>query len=131
MAPEGNNGIIDKPSKHTVDVTLEKLRSALQANGVTIFTVVDHSGEAEEVGIPLRPTKLIIFGNPKAGTPIMLDSPSVAIDLPLKVLVWEDNEGRAWLSYNSPAYFQERHGLPQELLKNIAVVENLVAAAAG
>ena len=79
----------------------------------------------------MRPTKLIIFGNPKAGTPLMLDSPSVAIDLPLKVLVWEDNEIRAWLSYNSPAYLKERHGPPQELLKNIAIVENLVAAAAG
>jgi uncharacterized protein (DUF302 family) len=131
MAPEGNNGIIDVPSKHSVDVTFEKLRSALQAKGVTIFTVVDHSGEPEKVGIPMRPTKLIIFGSPKAGTPLMLASPSVAIDLPLKVLVWEDNEGRAWVFYNSPANLRERQGLPQELLKNIAIVEDLAAAAAG
>jgi uncharacterized protein (DUF302 family) len=131
MAPESHSGIIDKRSNHSVEETLKKLRSVLQAKGVTIFAVVDHSGEAEKAGIPMRPTKLIIFGSPKAGTPLMLASPSVAIDLPLKLLIWEDNEGRVWVSYNSPAYLQERHGLPQELLKNVAIVENLAAAAAG
>jgi uncharacterized protein (DUF302 family) len=78
----------------------------------------------------MRPTKLLIFGNPKAGTPLMLAAPSIAIDLPLKILIWEDGQGKVWLSYNSPAYLQERHGVPQELLQNIAVVEALAEAAA-
>ena len=91
--------------------------------------LVDHSGEAAKIGMTMPPTKLLIFGNPKAGTPLMLAAPSVAIDLPLKILVWEDAQGRTWLSYNSPAYLQERHGVPQALLPNIAVVETLVRAA--
>jgi len=95
-----------------------------------LFAVVDHSGEAENAGMHMRPTKLLIFGNPKAGTPLMLAAPSVAIDLPLKILVWEDTAGKVWISYNSPAYLQARHGLPQELIQNIAAVEALAAAAA-
>ena len=95
-----------------------------------MFAVVDHSGEAENAGMHMRPTKLLIFGNPKAGTPLMLAAPSVAIDLPLKILVWEDTAGKVWISYNSPAYLQARHGLPQELIQNIAAVEALAAAAA-
>jgi uncharacterized protein (DUF302 family) len=95
-----------------------------------LFAVVDHSGEAEKAGMEMRPTKLLIFGNPKAGTPLMIASPSVAIDLPLKVLVWEDAEGKVWLSYNAPAYLQARHHLPRELLPNIAVVETLARNAA-
>ncbi len=95
-----------------------------------MFAVVDHSGEAENAGMHMRPTKLLIFGNPKAGTPLMLASPSVAIDLPLKILVWEDADGKVWISYNSPAYLQARHGLPQELVQTIAVVEGLAATAA-
>jgi uncharacterized protein (DUF302 family) len=102
----------------------------LQAKGVTIFAIVDHSGEAEKVGLKMPPTKLVIFGSPKAGTPLMLAAPSSAIDLPLKILVWEDGEGKIWVSYNSPAYLGERHGLPEELLRNIAVVETLAAAVA-
>ena len=129
MAPATNNGVINKPSKHSVDETLERLKRTLQAKGVTLFALVDHSGEAEKVGLQMRPTKLVLFGSPKAGTPLMLAAPSSAIDLPLKILVWEDGEGKVWVSYNSPAYLQERHGLPQELLRNIAVVETLAAAA--
>ena len=78
----------------------------------------------------MRPTKLLIFGNPKAGTPLMIASPSIAIDLPMKVLVWEDGDGKVWISYNAPAYLQARHGLPKELVQNIAVVEALAAKAA-
>jgi uncharacterized protein (DUF302 family) len=130
MAPNATNGILQKRSNHSVDDTLEKLKRTLQAKAVNIFAVIDHSGEAEKVGLKMRPTKLVIFGNPKAGTPLMLAAPSSAIDLPLKILVWEDSEGKVWLSYNSPAYLQERHGLPQELLQNIAVVETLAAAVA-
>jgi uncharacterized protein (DUF302 family) len=89
--------------------------------------MIDHSGEAEKVGMKMRPTKLLIFGNPKGGTPLMLAAPSIAIDLPLKILVWEDGQGKAWISYNSPDYLAERHGLPQHLLQNIAFVETLAA----
>jgi len=128
MAPTANKGIINKPSRHSVDETLEELKRILQAKGVTVFALVDHSGEAEKVGLKMRPTKLVIFGSPKAGTPLMLAAPSSAIDLPLKILIWEDGEGKVWVSYNSPAYLQERHGLPQELLRNIAVVETLTTA---
>ena len=119
------NGIISKASKHSVDETVEKLKDILQAKGVMLFALVDHSGEAEKAGMKMRPTKLAIFGNPKAGTPLMLAAPSAAIDLPLKILVWEDAQGKVWVSYNSAAYLQERHGLPQELMQNIAVAETL------
>jgi len=130
MAPNTDNGIVNKRSNHSVDETLEKLKGILQAKGVTIFTIVDHSGEAKKVGLEMPPTKLVIFGSPKAGTPLMLAAPSIAIDLPLKILIWEDTQGRSWVSYNSPAYLRERHGLLQELLQNIAVVETFSAKAA-
>jgi len=102
----------------------------LQSKGVALFAMVDHSGEAAKVGMKMLPTKLLIFGNPKAGTPLMLASPSVAIDLPLKILIWEDAQGKAWLSYNSPAYLRERHSIPAELMQNIAVIEALASKAA-
>jgi uncharacterized protein (DUF302 family) len=130
MVPAKNKGIIDKPSNHSVDQTVEKLKGILQAKGVALFALVDHSGEAEKVGMKIRATKLLIFGNPKAGTPLMLATPSIAIDLPLKILIWEDTQGKVWVSYNSPTYLQERHGLPPDLLQNIAVVETLAAKAA-
>jgi uncharacterized protein (DUF302 family) len=129
MALPKANGIIDKPSNHSVEQTVEKLKGILQAKGVTLFALVDHSGEAEKVGMKIPPTKLLIFGSPKAGTPLMVAAPSIAIDLPLKILVWEDAEARVWVSYNSPAYLQERHGLPPALLQNIAVVETLATMA--
>lgn len=125
----GGKGIIDKPSNHSVDETVEKLKNILQSKGVTLFALVDHSGEAEKVGMKMRPTKLLIFGSPKAGTPLMLAAPSIAIDLPLKILVWEDAQGRVWVSYNSSDYLKERHSLPLELLQNIAVVETLAGKA--
>ena len=129
MAAAANKGIIDKPSNHSVDQTVDRLRNILQAKGVTLFALVDHSGEAEKVGLKMPPTKLLIFGSPKAGTPLMLASPSTAIDLPLKILIWEDAEKKVWVSYNSPTYLQERHGLPADLLQNIGVVEALAAKA--
>jgi len=125
-----NNGIVDKPTNHSVDETVEKLKGILQSKGVALFATVDHSGEAAKVGMKMPPTKLLIFGSPKAGTPLMLASPSVAIDLPLKILIWEDAQGKAWLSYNSPAYLQERHSIPAELMQNIAVIEALASKAA-
>lgn len=125
MTSETHKGIIDKPSNHSVEQTVEKLKNILQSKGVTLFALVDHSGEAAKIGMKMRPTKLLIFGSPKAGTPLMQAAPSSAIDLPLKILIWEDEEGKVWVSYNSPEYLKERHGLPQELLQNIAVVETL------
>jgi uncharacterized protein (DUF302 family) len=109
--------------------TVETLTAVLRAKGVTLVALVDHDGEAAKVGMTMPPTKLLIFGNPKAGTALMLAAPSVAIDLPLKILVWEDGQGRVWLSYNSPAYLQERHGVPEALMANVAVVETLARAA--
>jgi uncharacterized protein (DUF302 family) len=130
MRQDQTNGIVDVRSNHPVDETVDKLQEILRAKGVTLFALVDHSGEAEKVGMTMRPTKLLIFGSPKAGTPLMLASPSIAIDLPLKILVWEDADARVWVSYNSPAYLQERHDFPADLLQNIAVVETLAMKAA-
>jgi len=129
MVIAANNGIVNKPSKHSVEQTVEALNNILKSKGVAVFALIDHSGEAEKVGLKMLPTKLLIFGNPKAGTPLMLASPSSAIDLPLKILIWEDRQGRVWLSYNSPEYLKERHGLPQELMQNIAVVETFATKA--
>ena len=125
------NGIVSKAGNHSVDETVEKLKSMLQAKGITMFALIDHGGEAEKVGMKMPPTKLLIFGNPKGGTPLMIAAPSSAIDLPLKILVSEDAQGKTWISYNSPEYLRERHGLPPNLLPNIAVIEALVAQAAG
>jgi uncharacterized protein (DUF302 family) len=130
MAPGTSAGIIDKPSNHSVEQTVDKLKNILQSKGVTLFALIDHSGEAEKIGMKMPSTKLLIFGNPKAGTPLMLAAPSSAIDLPLKILIWEDVRGKVWVSYNSPVYLQERHGLPPELLQNIEVVETLATKAA-
>lgn len=123
-------GIVDIPSHHPVHETVERLRGILQSKGVTLFALVDHSGEAEKVGMKMRPTKLLIFGNPKAGTPVMLAAPSIAIDLPLKILVWEDEAGKVWISYNSADYLRSRHNVPGELMQNLAAAEAIAAAAA-
>jgi uncharacterized protein (DUF302 family) len=130
MAAARDNGIVNITSSHSVDQTVERLKSILAAKDVTLFALVDHSGEAERAGMKMRPTKLLIFGSPRAGTPLMLAAPSVAIDLPLKILIWEDSGGKVWVSYNSPEYLLERHGLSKELLENIAVVEALAAKVA-
>ena len=131
MTLSKDKGIIDTPSNHTVDQTVERLKGILSAKGVTLFALIDHSGEAEKVGMKMPPTKLLIFGSPKAGTPVMLAAPSIAIDLPLKILVAEDENGKVQVSWNSPAWLQTRHHFPQDLLPNIAVVEALAAKAAG
>ena len=131
LAVQKEEGIVRIPSHHSVDETVDKLKTILQSKGVTLFALIDHSGEAEKVGLKMPPTKLLIFGNPKGGTPLMLAAPSAAIDLPLKILVAEDSQGKVWISYNSPEYLKERHGLPDNLLPNIAVVQALAAAAAG
>lgn len=130
MARSPEQGILRTPSKLSVDETVARLQSILQAKGVKLFTIVDHSGEAASAGLKMPNTKLLIFGNPKAGTPLMLASPSAALDLPLKILIAEDAAGKVWISYNAPAYLQVRHNLPPDLLPNIAVIETLAAQAA-
>jgi uncharacterized protein (DUF302 family) len=122
---DDTRGIASRPSNHSVDQTVDRLKKILQSKGVTLFAVIDHSGEAEKVGMKMPPTKLLIFGSPKAGTPLMLAAPSIAIDLPLKILVSEDNHGKVWLSYNTAEYLKDRHGLPEDLMQNIAVISSL------
>lgn len=123
------NGLTQVSSPYSVDETLRRFQSVLAGKGLQVFALIDHSSEAEKVGLKLRPTKLLIFGSPKAGTPLMVASPTLAIDLPLKVLLWQDDEGKVWITYNSPDYLQERHGVPEDLVKNIAGVAALAAKA--
>jgi uncharacterized protein (DUF302 family) len=130
MTLSPDSGIFTLTTSHSVDQTVEKLEAILKAKGVKLFAVIDHSGDAERAGLHMPPTKLLIFGNPKAGTPLMLAAPTVAIDLPLKILVWEDSGGQVQISYNSPEYLQNRHGLPEDLVQNIGVVAGLAAGAA-
>jgi uncharacterized protein (DUF302 family) len=120
-----DNGVAHLGSVHSVSDTLTRLEEIVRARGLTVFALVDHSGEAEKVGLKMRPTKLLIFGSPKAGTPLMIASPLLAIDLPLKALIWEDAEEKVWLSYNSADYLKQRHNIPDDLLKNIAGVRAL------
>ncbi len=131
MSGPAKNGIVAIPSDHSVDATVEKLKGILNAKGVMLFALVDHSGEAAKAGLKMPPTKLLIFGSPKAGTPVMLAAPSIAIDLPLKILVWQDANDKVWVSYNSSQYLKERHQVPDDLIKSIAAVEALATAAAG
>ena len=124
-----NNGLIHLKSPYSVPETLKRLEVLLASKNLMIFARIDHSGEAEKVGLKMRPTQVLIFGSPKAGTPLMVASPTLAIDLPLKALVWEDAEGTVWLSYNSPDYLQQRHNIPAALLKNIAGAGAVLAEA--
>ena len=123
------SGIIDVPSHYSVPETMARLQSILKEKGMTIFALVDHSGEAEKAGLTMRPTQVLIFGSPKGGTPLMVAAPRLAIDLPLKALAWQDEQGKVWLSYNSPEYLQQRHGFPVDLLKNIAGSGGLIQKA--
>src|SRR5271155_541050 len=120
------SGVIDVSSRYSVPETLARLQSILKEKGVTVFARVDHSGEAEKAGLKMRPTQLLIFGSPKAGTPLMVVSPTLAIDLPLKALAWEDADGKVWLSYNTPEYLQQRHNIPPDLIKNISGIGALL-----
>jgi len=129
MAADPQNGLVHLASKYSVEETMQRFESLLREHGVTAFTRVDHSGEAAKVGLTMRPTKLLIFGNPKGGTPLMQAAPTIAIDLPLKGLFWEDADGKVWLSYNDPVYLQRRHNVPAELVPNIAGVNALFAKA--
>jgi uncharacterized protein (DUF302 family) len=126
---QADRGLVHVASRHSVPQTLERLEALAKSRGLTVFARIDFTGDAQKVGLTMRPTQLLIFGNPKAGTPLMIASPSIAIDLPLKALAWEDANGKVWLSYNKPDYLKERHGVPAELLKNISTIEALVEEA--
>jgi uncharacterized protein (DUF302 family) len=123
------NGIIDVASRYSVAETLARLQTILKEKSIKVFALIDHSGEAEKAGLTMRPAQLLIFGNPKGGTPLMVAAPRAAIDLPLKALAWQDEEGKVWLSYNSPEYLRERHGFPAELVKNIDGISALIQKA--
>ncbi len=123
------NGIISQPSPYAVPETIDRLAAVLQAKGITIFARIDQQDEAEKVGLSLRPTQLLLFGNPKAGTLLMVAEPTIALDLPLKVLAWEAADGKVWLSYNDPIYLQQRFSLSVELVQNIAVIAPLIQQA--
>ncbi|MGA1984732.1 MAG: DUF302 domain-containing protein [Candidatus Sulfotelmatobacter sp.] len=114
------NGLVQVASRYSVEETVRRLEAAFAGKGMQVFALIDHSGEAEKVGLKMRPTKVVIFGSPKGGTPLMVAAPSLAIDLPLKALVAEDAEGKVSVTYNDPEYLQERHGVPAELIKNLA-----------
>ena len=129
MAAMPDNGMVHLASPRSVPETLQRLESILKARGVSVFAHVDHSGEAEKVGLKMHPTQVLIFGSPKGGTPVMVAAPTVAIDLPLKALAWEDADGRVWLSYNSPEYLAKRHNIPDALVKNLAAVTPLLEEA--
>jgi uncharacterized protein (DUF302 family) len=122
MSDEAANGMIHLASRYSVSETLARLESLLRTKGLAIFCRIDHSGEAEKAGLKMNPTQLVIFGSPKAGTPLMVASPTLAIDLPLKALVWEDAAGKVWVSYNSPEYLKTRHNIANDLLTNISGV---------
>jgi uncharacterized protein (DUF302 family) len=124
------SGLLSISSHHSADETVARLTQLLAAKGVKLFVVIDHSGEAAAAGLAMPPTKVVIFGNPKAGTPLMLASPSIAIDLPLKLLIAQDPTGATTITWNSPAYLRARHNLPEDLLANIAVIETLAHQAA-
>ncbi len=129
MASLPDNGLVHVNSPYSVADTLKRLEAVLKAKNLTVFARIDHSGEAQKVGLKMRATQLIVFGSPKAGTPLMVASPTLAIDLPLKALAWEDADGQVWLSYNSPEYLRRRHEIPDELVKNIAGIGALLEMA--
>ena len=127
MSPK--NGLLQVASRHSFNDTVQRLRSAFTEKGLQIFAMIDHSGEAERVGLKMPATKVILFGSPKAGTPLMVAAPSLAIDLPLKALVAEDSNGRVSVTYNDPEYLRDRHGFPADLVKNLAGAGALIAKA--
>jgi uncharacterized protein (DUF302 family) len=124
-----SDGIVDVASRYSVPETLARLQSILKDKGIKVFALIDHSGEAEKAGLSMRPTQLLIFGSPRGGTPLMVAAPRLAIDLPLKALAWQDEQGQVWVSYNSPEYLRERHGFPVELATNIAGIATLIQKA--
>jgi len=126
-----DDGIIRMPSHHNVAKTMERLQTLLKERGILVFAHIDFSADAARAGLTMRPEQMLIFGNPKAGTPLMVESPVSGLDLPLKALVWEDAEGKSWIAYNDPQYIVRRHGLSPALAANLAATAPIVALAAG
>lgn len=126
MTTSPDNGMVHLSSPYSFPETLNRLESILQSKGLAVFARIDHSGEAEKVGMKMHPTQLIIFGSPKGGTPLMVAAPTLAIDLPLKALVWQDAGDKVWVSYTSAEYLKQRHNIPDDLVKNIAVIGPLL-----
>lgn len=123
---QDDKGIAHRNSPYSVAETLRRLEEVLAKKGIPVLARIDHSGAALVAGLQMRPTEILIFGNAKAGTPLMLSAPTTALDLPLKALVWEDAESKVWVSYNTPEYLQERHGFAEELKANIAGIRGIV-----
>ena len=123
------NGVVTVASRLAVGNTVERLRGILIAKGLKLFAVIDHSAEAEAAGLSMPPTQLVVFGSPTAGTPLMVAAPSIALDLPMKLLVWEDMKGSAWISYNAPSYLARRHRLPAEHSAPLSAVASLASEA--
>lgn len=126
---DSDKGIKTLAAPHGVDATLDRLQSVAQSHGMTVFARIDFSKDAAAVGLKLQPTQLLILGNPTGGTPLMAATPRLALDLPLKVLAWQDDSNRCWVSFNTPEYLQQRHGFPAALMGNIAGLSKLVEAA--
>jgi uncharacterized protein (DUF302 family) len=129
MPTEARYGVVSAESARSFAETVAHFESLLAAGGATLFAKIDFTGDAKKAGLDMPPTLLLVFGNPKGGTPVMIAAPTAALDLPLKVLVSQDADGRVWLNYNAPEYLAERHGIPAEQVKNIAGVRALVQAA--
>jgi uncharacterized protein (DUF302 family) len=123
-------GLVRLPSRHSVAATVDRLEASLKQRNILVFARIDFSGDAARAGLQMRPQQLLIFGNPKAGTPLLLQVPAVGLDLPLKVLAWEDAEGRVWVAYNDPQYIVRRYGIETALAANLAAVVPLIEAAA-
>lgn len=128
-AAQAGSNLVTKPSKYSVPETIDRIEKAVTAKGMQIFARIDHGGEASKVGLAMRPTELLIFGNPKGGTALMVARPTAAIDLPMKALAWEDADGKVWLTYNSPELLHERHGLSAELTFKLNIVGALLEQA--
>jgi uncharacterized protein (DUF302 family) len=129
-AQAADNGIVTVPTHRSVEQAADKLASLIEAKNLILFARVDFAADAQRAGLAMQPSQLLVFGNPRAGTPLMQAVPTAALDLPLKVLVWQDDDGRVWLSYNATSYLQARHGAPAELMKAIDGIGALVQVAA-
>ena len=127
--PPSAEGVVTRPSPFSVEETLARLQQGIHSRNLTLFAHIDHSGEAKRVGLTMQPAHVLIFGNPKGGTPLMIASPLLALDLPLKVLVWQSADNQVWVSTTSVAYLRDRYDIPQKLVGNIAVVDAIIQQA--